>query len=319
MFIVWFQAASTSITTLKTTLFDRDVPLQRSKRNFVTGLAFGLAAAVGAVMAVPTAAQRADASAVTATAAGRFAYADLADLALAAPVVVDATIRRTSRLSKEEAAGTPVGHRRLAVQANVASLIKGAGGVPAQISYLVDVPLDDRGRVPSLKNKRVLVFAAPVPGTPGAMRLIEPDAQVDWSPAVDATVRSILTESVAADPPPLVRGIGGAFHAVGTLPGESETQIFLQTVDERPVSLSILRRPGEQPRWAVALSELVDDAAAPPERNTLLWYRLACVLPRSLPARSTEQLDAAEARQVRADYTVVLAGLGPCTRERSGR
>ena len=33
---------------------------------------------------------------------------------------------------------------------------------------------------------------------------------------------------------------------------------------------------------AISLSEIVDDSAGPPQRDTLLWYRLACALPRAL-------------------------------------
>jgi hypothetical protein len=70
------------------------------------------------------------------------------------------------------------------------------------------------------------------------------------------------------------------------------------------------------PQWAVSLSEVTDDAAAPPARNTLLWYRLACTLPRTIPARS--YADAPEhARAIAADYQVVIQGLGPCVRTRS--
>ena len=84
-----------------------------------------------------------------------------------------------------------------------------------------------------------------------------------------------MQEVVAPDAPPAITGLGNAFHVPGTLPGEGETQIFVQTATGAPISLSILRRPGEQRRWAVALGEVVDDAAAPPPRDTLLWYRLA--------------------------------------------
>src|SRR3546814_7628869 len=69
----------------------------------------------------------------------------------------------------------------------------------------------------------------------------------------------------------------------GTIPGESETQIFLRTSDQRPVSLSVLRRPGEAPKWSVSLDEMVDESSAPAGRDTLLWYRLACFLPGQLP------------------------------------
>jgi hypothetical protein len=82
------------------------------------------------------------------------------------------------------------------------------------------------------------------------------------------------------------------------------------------VSLSILRRPGEEPHWAVALSEMTDEAAQPPARDTLLWYRLACTLPAALPASSTADLSPDDARAASADYDVVIAGLGPCQRAR---
>ncbi len=95
-----------------------------------------------------------------------------------------------------------------------------------------------------------------------------------------------------------------------------ETQIFLQTRDGRPISLNVLRRPGETPRWAVALGEIVDRSARPPAPDTLLWYRLACALPPALPDSSAASLAAADAEATRADYALVLKGLGPCARAR---
>ena len=114
--------------------------------------------------------------------------------------------------------------------------------------------------------------------------------------------------------PTILRSYTGGEKAV---PGEGETQVFLQTADQRPVSLSVLRRPGEEPRWAVALSEIVDEAAGPPPRDTLLWYRLACGLPRALPPRSTAALAPGDAEIAQADYRFVLAALGPCVRRRT--
>jgi hypothetical protein len=78
-----------------------------------------------------------------------------------------------------------------------------------------------------------------------------------------------------------------------------------------------LRRPGERPRWSVALSEIVDEAATPPARETLLWYRLACALPATLPAQSlAEGTSEQDAAAIRADYRLVLDSLGPCGRTR---
>jgi hypothetical protein len=130
-------------------------------------------------------------------------------------------------------------------------------------------------------------------------------------------VRAIAQEALGAEAPPAITGVGRAFHVPGSLPGEGETQVFLQTAQNRPVSLSILRRPGERTRWAVALAEIVDEAAAPPAPGTLLWYRLACALPPALPARATAESTSADAEQARADYRFVLQQLGPCGRTRS--
>lgn len=243
-------------------------------------------------------------------------YADISDLILAAPVIADGVIRSTTRIKGAEAAGLRPGQVRFYVEADLTALIRGAGGIPPRIGYLLDTPLDARGRAPKLKKARVLLFARTVPGTPGQVQLVAPDAQRDWTPDLDARTRQIAKDLLSADAPPVITGIGNAFHVPGALPGEGETQVFLTTADQRPVSLSILRRPGEQPRWSVALSEIVDEAAAPPQQDTLLWYRLACALPATLPDRSTAALEAADAEIARADYRFVLDALGPCGRTR---
>ena len=78
----------------------------------------------------------------------------------------------------------------------------------------------------------------------------------------------------------------------------------------------MLRRPGQTPQWAVALGEIVDEAAEPPARDTLLWYRLACTLPRALPRQSLADADPGTGPAIQADYRLVLDALGPCTRTR---
>ena len=246
-------------------------------------------------------------------------YADLADLTLAAPLVISAQVARTIRLKPDQAPDIPAGQARLYVEANVTTLIRGAQGVPARVSYLVDVPVDSRGRVPKLKKQQVLLMARPVAGRAGEIRLVAPDAQLPWSAETETRVRSIVLASTRADAPPQITGIGNAFHVPGSLPGEGETQIFLTTADHRPVSLSVLRRPGEQPRWAVALSEIVDEAAEPPAPDTLLWYRLACFLPAQLPASAVENAEPDQAEIARADYRLIIAGLGTCARTREIR
>lgn len=239
-------------------------------------------------------------------------YADFAPLVLSAPLILDATIRSTVAIKGAEAAGLAPGFVRLYVQADVNALIRGATGVPPRVGYLVDLPVDSRGRAPRLKKVRVLLFARPVAGRPDQLQLVAKDAQRRWTPAAEMLTRKIAQEAVAPDQPPVITGVGNAFHVAGSLPGEGETQIFLVTGDGRPVSLDILRRPGEQPRWSVALSDVTDAAAQAPAHDTLLWYRLACGLPSELPESSVAGSDPSDAAKAREDYQFVLQSLGPC-------
>jgi hypothetical protein len=249
-------------------------------------------------------------------AAPALAYADLADIALTAPVAAHVRVVDALALKGAQAAGAREGMARMLVKAQIVSLIRAADGLPARISYVVDLPRDAKGRPLKLrKGTEFLVLAAPVAGRPGEIRLAAPDAQIAYTPARAEQLRALLREAAAPDAAPRITGIGRAFHVPGAIPGESETQIFLLTADGRPVSLNLLRRPGETPAFAVALSEIVDDSAGPPRRDTLLWYRLACTLPRVLPRQSLAEADG-QAAAIQADYRHILERLGPCTRTR---
>lgn len=241
-------------------------------------------------------------------------YAALADRVVASPAIVDAVIRQASRLKPVDAPDIAAGYARFYVVADVLSLIRGPSGIAARVAYLTDVALDIRGKAPTLKKARVLLFARGVAGRAGELQLIAPDAQRPWSAELDARVRGIAREVVDPAAPPAIAGVGNAFHVAGSLPGEGETQIFLNTANGRPVSLSILRRPGEARRWAVALSEVIDESAGAPRPDTLLWYRLACGLPRALPDRAIAAMVEADAVLAREDYGFVLDSLGPCRR-----
>lgn len=242
-------------------------------------------------------------------------YADIADLADAAPLVAQARIGNIIKLKPAQAGTVPAGYQRLFVEANVSNLIRGEGGISPTVRYLYDAPVDARGKLPKLKKAQVILFAR-TGARPGEIQLVARDAQVIASPAEIERVKAILSELVANNAPPRIVGLGDAFHVAGTIAGEGETQIFLRTENGDPVSLSVLRRPGQEPRWAVALGEIVDEAARPPARGSLLWYRLACGLPEVLPAQSVRALSAPDAEAARADYQVVLQALGPCGRTR---
>ena len=243
-----------------------------------------------------------------------YSYADLADLALTAQLVAGVTVIKAERLKGELAPGLAPDHARFLVQAATAMLLRGADGMPGAVSYIVDLPLDTRGKPPKLKKARFILIADRVAGRPQEVRLTSPYSQLDWTQSNESRLRAILTEATANGAPPTVTGVGNAFFVPGAIPGESESQIFLTTSDNRPISLSILRRPGEQPQWAVALSEMIDENARAPAPNTLLWYRLACFLPPRLPGRAIAALSESNASSVRTDYKLVIDQLGACGR-----
>jgi hypothetical protein len=245
-----------------------------------------------------------------------FTYADLADLALPATVAAQVRIKSAAPLRGAQAASVPPGITRFYIEAQVVSLIRSSEPLPALVRYLADLPNRADGASKFKTKSEYLVLATPVRGRPGELRLSDPDAHIPWTPETGERIRALLKEVSAPDSPPKLVGIGKAFHSPGTLPGESETQLFLLATDNRPVSISVLRRPGQAPRWAVALGEIVDEAAEPPTAGTLLWYRLACTLPPTLPPQSYADADEATAAAIRADYALVMQGLGTCTRTR---
>lgn len=239
-------------------------------------------------------------------------YALVASRVIAAPLVVDARIRNATRVKPADAPGLSPGFARFYVEAQVQALIRGTASVPATVTFLTDVPLDAKGKAPKLKKQRVIVFARPLPNQPGVLQLTGKESQFTWTPELDSLVRAISKEVLAADAPPAIRGVASAFHVPGTLPGEGETQIFLTTSSDAQISLQVLRRPGERPRWSVSTGDFIDESAGAPAKDTLLWYRLACGLPKALPMTALEAVEPDNARVAREDYQTVLRQLGPC-------
>lgn len=252
-----------------------------------------------------------------ATIAGQ-TYADLVDLALASPVVVRATIHRQFRLKPDESPGLAPGFARLYFEADTTALLVGPD-LGESLRFLADVPTDAAGKVPKLAKTPVMVFGKVVPNRPGELQLTAPDTMLPWTPALDSQIRAILTELIKPDAPPAITGVREALHVPGNLAGEGETQFFFATANARPVSISVVRRPGEPTRWGVSFGEIVDQAAQPPQPRTLAWYRLACALPPTLPAGAAISDSAADRQIAAEDYALVLRELGPCTRNRARR
>jgi hypothetical protein len=136
------------------------------------------------------------------------AYADLVDLALAAPVVAHVRVDRADALSEREASAVPASHRRFLVEATVVALIRSEGALPGRISYLVDLPNDARGRPARIRRRtEFLILGARVPGRPAELRLAAPDAQLAFSPGTAERLRRILRETTGTQAPPRITGI----------------------------------------------------------------------------------------------------------------
>lgn len=243
-------------------------------------------------------------------------YADLVGLAEAAAIVARVTVADQATVAPERAPGLAPGHARLYLEAQTERVLEGPAALGESLRYLVDLPLDAKGKPPKLKKQPVLVFANPVSGRPSELQLIAPDAQIPADEATEARLRAVIAELAAPDAAPQVTGVRDVLSVAGNLAGESETQMFVDTVSGNPVALTVIRRPGMDPQWGVSWTEIVDQAAQAPERGTLEWYRLACSLPQTLPADAFLQADAAGRSRAEADYRFVLDQLGPCERTR---
>ena len=244
------------------------------------------------------------------------AYADVAGLTLMAPLVISGSIRSASKITGADAAGVPAGVQRYYVTLDVQSLLRGDSAVPAQIGYVLDIPLIAGQRPPKLRKQRVILFARPVANRPELVQLVDTDAQRNWSAELEQLTRQIVADVLKPSAPPAITGVGNAFYVPGTLPGEGQSQIFLTTDAGQPVSLIVEHQPGAAPRWSVSFSDLVDQAAPPPPRDSFAWFRLACGLPGSLPDTSIAADDSTAAAILRNDYARIVRDLGPCTGKR---
>jgi hypothetical protein len=244
------------------------------------------------------------------------AYADIADLATISPLIIDAKVRKTTKISAVQAIGVPQNLQRLLVEVDVIALIRGLNGAPARMRFVLDVPKDGRGRIPKLKKQRFFILGDNVKGRGDQIQLSRPDALIQFSPANNAMLRSITQEAVMLDAPQKITGVASAFYSPGTVVGEGNTQVFLRTKNNQPITISVASAPGQPKRWNVSTSELIEEATSVPRRNSLLWYQLACGLPKALLPELIESGDGENAVRAQEDYNFVINALGPCGRTR---
>jgi hypothetical protein len=264
-----------------------------------------------AVVALPLGAQ---AQPVNPVLQNPLTYADMVDLSEASQLVIHAQIRRQIEVEPERSPGLEAGFARLYIEAETLALIAGNITVGESLRYLVDVPRDAKGKAPKLKNSEVILFAKPVAGRAGEVQLAGVQGQFAYAPDFLDRLRPVLASLVAPDVPPVVNSVRDALSVSGNLTGESETQIFLDTDDGSPVSITVLRRPGRPAAWGVSWGEIIDQSALPPRPGTLEWYRLACALPATLSSSANLSRDPRERQMAQRDYALVIESLGPCER-----
>ncbi len=264
-------------------------------------------AALASVFAFPAKAQQLPASPT---------YVDLIEMSRAANIVARIAIEEQITVPPERAPDVAPGQVRLYIEALTQALLGGSVPVGESLVFLVDQPLDFEGDAPDIEEMSFLVFARAVPGRPGEIQLVGGNSFLPDTPRIEQRIRMVLTQLATETMPPQVTGVREVISVPGNLAGESETQIFLETQGGAPVSLNVLRRPGMRPQWGVSWTEIVDQAARPPEPETLQWYSLACFLPERLPDESFLQADRDSQARAREDYGLIQDQLGPCARSR---
>lgn len=277
---------------------------------------FQLRILAGLAAVFSAAALQADSRLPAPTQAALLSYADIADLTDSTPLVIRAQPRKVIQVEPERARGLRSGWGRFYVEARTEGVIAGTVPLGGDLRYLVDLPLDAKGKPAQFKKKSVVLFARTVPGRPGELQLVKPDAQILWDPAFDARLRGIIKEFFAPAAPQKVTGVREAIHVGGDLAGSGETQLFLSTANGEPAAITVARQPGATPRWSVSFSEVVAGDAAAPGRDTLAWYRLACFLPPQLPAGANISPTSNDRAAAARDYRFVIEQLGPCPRSR---
>ncbi len=264
-------------------------------------------------------AQSAAAPATFAVSASNDSYADIADLVVISPLIVDATVKKATKIPAEQAIGVPANLQRMLIIADVLALVRGNDGIAGQVRFLLDVPKDAKGKTAKLQKRRYFLLGSKAAGLTGTIRLSRPDAVIEWSAANDAMLRAITKEAVVIGAPQPIIGVTSAFHSPGTIIGEGETQIFVEAKGNQIYSLSVFSQPGSARRWAVSTGEVIDESASAPVKNSLLWYRLACGLPQMLDAKLIETNEGESTEKTQDDYRFIATSLGPCDRTRQKR
>jgi len=241
-------------------------------------------------------------------------YDDVMNITLESKLSVDVIIKKVKRLPPTQTINVASNKQRILITAEVQSLIRGTNHLNREIKFLFDAPIDSRGKIPKLKKQRIFAFGFHVANRPDFIRLAHKSSILLYSANKAALVRSITKEVLENDAPQKITGVSSAFHSAGTIIGDGETQIFLDTEFGQPMAISVVSKRRESKRWSVSTSEVIDINASEPIRNSLLGYRIACNLPKAIKPAVIETNDTIAIRKTIEDYNFIQAAIGPCQR-----
>ncbi|WP_395336620.1 hypothetical protein WBP06_20190 [Novosphingobium sp. BL-8H] len=240
-------------------------------------------------------------------------FVDTVELSKKSAMVVLARVTHLEPVAASARGSLSATHRRYYAEASTRTLLYGQNGIGGSLRYLVDLPAGPASGAMDIEGKQVFLFAAPVPGHPQEIRLVEPTAQQFWSPDRENRLRSVLRALVSPRSSAPVTRVRELSFVPGNLAGQGRTQIFLDT-KKGPATIAVRHVPGGPESWGVSFSELTGGDLHPPAPDTLDWYNLACFLPASPPQSAYTSRTFAAKEQAYADYRMVVAALGPCER-----
>ncbi len=244
-------------------------------------------------------------------------YADLVTFALEAELSAIVMVEDQTAYRPERVPDVPPGRVRLYLESLTRNLLSGPAGVGESLIFVTDTNRDTDGDAPDWEERSFVIFADLVRARPGEVQLVSSRAMFPHGPVIEERVRRVLRQLASADLPPEITGVRDIISVPGNLAGESETQMFVETTNGAPVSLTVVRRPGRSPQWGVSLGEIVDTTLRAPEAESLAWFRFACFLPKDLPEDAFLQSDRESRNRAREDYAFVLQELGECERRYS--
>lgn len=246
-------------------------------------------------------------------------YDDIMSITLESELVVDIVAKKIKNLPASQSVGVRPDRKRVLIIAEVQSLIRGKTGLNSEVSFLFDAPIDSRGKIPKLKKLRFVAFGRHISGRNDFIRLTHTASMLLYSESLNNRVRNSIREVIADNAPQKITSISSAFHSPGTIIGEGETQIFLNTEFGQPMAISVTSKQGQNRRWSVSTSEVIDINATEPRRFSLLGYRLACSLPRSLSPSIIESINQDNREKLLSDYKLVIDSIGLCQRNLTWR